>query len=251
MAPRAHFALLRAAVAAVAAAAVVAPAATAAPSRCDVLIAGGSTAALSAALTAAAAAPALAVCLTEPTDELGGQLAYNPAIDFGDTPSRPSREWASMVAAVSTKPTACRVSSACYPPRQLDSWVAAREAALPNLHVLLRTTVRGARRDATNGGVTGLQLVTRRFKVAAIADASAAPPPLAIWQAFQMDRGEGASRLTAPALAFSGRAGGGVGRAAIRLATRLVAPHSPPLPHPTPPHPATAARACTHLRTYG
>ena len=45
--------------------------------RCDVLIAGGSTAALSAALTSAAAQPTLTTCLTEPTDELGGQMAFN------------------------------------------------------------------------------------------------------------------------------------------------------------------------------
>ena len=47
------------------------------PAACDVLIAGGSTAALSAALTSAAAAPTLHICLTEPTDELGGQLGEN------------------------------------------------------------------------------------------------------------------------------------------------------------------------------
>ena len=51
---------------------------------CDVLVAGGSTAALAAAIAAAeAGAPTLHVCLTEPTDRLGGQLAWNPAIDFG------------------------------------------------------------------------------------------------------------------------------------------------------------------------
>ena len=35
---------------------------------------------------------------------------------------------------------------------------------LPNLHVLLRTTVRGAVRDHASGNITGLQLVSRRFK---------------------------------------------------------------------------------------
>ena len=63
------------------------------PITCSVLIAGGSTAALSTALTAATVSPQLRVCLTEPTDELGGQLAYNPAIDFGTAPKPPSRLW--------------------------------------------------------------------------------------------------------------------------------------------------------------
>ena len=67
------------------------------PGRCDVLVAGGSTAALSAALTAAVAEPALSICLTEPTDELGGQLNYNPAIDYGHEPEVPGREWAALV----------------------------------------------------------------------------------------------------------------------------------------------------------
>lgn len=38
------------------------------PPRCDIVIAGGSTASLAAAITAAEAAPELQVCLTEPTD---------------------------------------------------------------------------------------------------------------------------------------------------------------------------------------
>ena len=39
---------------------------------CDVLVVGGSTAALAAALSAADDAPSSTVCLTEPTDWLGG-----------------------------------------------------------------------------------------------------------------------------------------------------------------------------------
>ena len=44
------------------------------PQRCEIVIAGGSAASLATALTAAAAAPAATVCLTDPTDWLGGQL---------------------------------------------------------------------------------------------------------------------------------------------------------------------------------
>jgi hypothetical protein len=96
------------------------------PPSCDVLIAGGSTAALSAALTAAAAdvKRRVQVCLTEPTDELGGQLAFNPAIDYGYAPRSPSAEWASLVALVTPKgKSPCWVSKSCYPPSRLRSWI--------------------------------------------------------------------------------------------------------------------------------
>jgi hypothetical protein len=135
------------------------------PQSCDVLIAGGSTAALSTALTAAVAGgPGLSVCLTEPTDELGGQLAFNPAIDYGSAPKKPSVEWGSLTKAVTSHPSACRVSSSCFRPRRLGEWVAQRLVALPNLHVMLRTTVRGAVRDPSSGRVQGLELVSRTFK---------------------------------------------------------------------------------------
>jgi hypothetical protein len=150
------------------------PRAPPAPLRCDVLIAGGSTAALAAALTAAeapvnATAP-LQVCLTEPTDELGGQLAFNPAIDYGTAPGgdkglgkgrTPSAEWAALVAHVTPKTSPCWVSRSCYAPGRLAEWVRARLAALPNLRVLLRTTVRAAVREGETGRVAALTLVTR------------------------------------------------------------------------------------------
>jgi hypothetical protein len=128
---------------------------------CDVLIAGGSTAALSAALTSAVASPGTVTCLTEPTDELGGQLAFNPAIDYGKSPKSPSKEWASLVVAVTDSNSACWVSKSCYPPARLAAWVHGRLAALPNLRVLLRTTVTGAAREHGTGRVTALRLVTR------------------------------------------------------------------------------------------
>ena len=102
--------------------------------------------------------------VTEPTDELGGQLAYNPAIDYGSVPRTPGVEWEGMTRAVTSHPSACRVSSSCFRPQRLDEWVASRLKALPNLRVLLRTTVRGAARDASTGRVLGLELVARTFK---------------------------------------------------------------------------------------
>jgi hypothetical protein len=128
-----------------------------------VLIAGGSTAALAAALTAAAAPvnAAVRVCLSEPTDELGGQLAFNPAIDYGTAPRAPSADWAALAAFVTPRHSPCWVSRSCYAPARLAEWVRARLAALPNLRVLRRTTVRGATREATTGRVTALTLVTR------------------------------------------------------------------------------------------
>jgi hypothetical protein len=136
------------------------------PTACDVLVAGGSTAALSAALTAAVggASSNLTVCLTEPTDTLGGQLAFNPAIDFGDLakPTAQGVELRSLVAALTTgSHGACWVSSACYPPSRLAAWVKRRVDALPNLKVLLRTVVRSAVRDPSTGRVSGLVLVAR------------------------------------------------------------------------------------------
>ena len=139
---------------------------------CAVLIAGGSTAALAAALTAATAAPKSTICLTEPTDTLGGQLAWNPAID--DFESHDAQfhgaEWNSMRAAVSESPSACWVSASCYPPAKLALWVHGRLAALPNLRVFYHTVVRGAARER-NGKVASLELVTRSYVGGASGDA--------------------------------------------------------------------------------
>ena len=68
------------------------------------------------------------------------------------------------MAAVTDTHSACVVSASCYPPRRLGEWVTSRLTTLPNLRVLLRTTVRGAVRDASSGSVTGLMLVSRKFK---------------------------------------------------------------------------------------
>ena len=137
---------------------------TLSPLQCDVLVAGGSTAALSASITAAVANSTLIICLTEPTTTLGGQLAYNPAIDYGDMPRLPGLEWRSVAASVTPAHSPCWVSKSCYPPSRLADWINKRMATLGNLHVLYRTTVRSAVRDHASGRVTGLQLVTRTPK---------------------------------------------------------------------------------------
>ena len=91
----------------------------------------GDDEAWAAALTAAVAAPERHICLTEPTDELGGQLAFNPAIDYGTAPRKPSAEWAALEAHVTPAHSPCWVSKSCYPPARLASWVQGRLAALP------------------------------------------------------------------------------------------------------------------------
>lgn len=136
------------------------------PPHCNVLVAGGSTAALAVAITAAVAGPNLTVCLTEPTDTLGGQLAFNPAIDFGDLGSTAAQgaELKALVAALKPpqhSPSPCWVSTACYPPARLAAWIARRLSTLPNLTVLRRTAVLGTRRDNATGRVLGLELVSR------------------------------------------------------------------------------------------
>jgi hypothetical protein len=128
---------------------------------CDVLIAGGSTAALSAALTAAEVNSTIEVCVTEPTDTLGGQLAFNPAIDYGKNPPVTGREWGDMISNISDPDSACWVSKSCFPPLRLQHWIDQRLASLPNLQPILRTTVHGAVRDQATGRVLGLELITR------------------------------------------------------------------------------------------
>lgn len=115
--------------------------------KCDVVVAGGSTAALATALTAATAAPNLTVCLTEPSAFLGGQLLSVPAIDFGEYNRRPenqARSFRELVAAVQ-RPAGCWVSVACfYAPDLQTAFIRPRLAALPNLRVFFNTTIRAA-----------------------------------------------------------------------------------------------------------
>lgn len=150
------------------------------PDRCDVLVAGGSTAALSAAITAAEVCPACTVCLTEPTDWIGGQLVSVPAIDFGAFAGQVSKQGASFrslmsyFAADPSHRKACWVSSLCYPPALVLAWFAEQQRRFPRLILLNRTTVAGVARgdsdtalDWHNGGsapIRRVRLVRRRAK---------------------------------------------------------------------------------------
>ena len=98
--------------------------------RCDVVIAGGSTASLAAAVTAATVRPTARVCLTDPTDWLGGQLTSSAvsAIDFGANklPAYQSKSFRALMTALGAprNPGACWVSEMCYEPLQLvQKWL--------------------------------------------------------------------------------------------------------------------------------
>jgi hypothetical protein len=150
---------------------------------CDIAIAGGSTASLAAAITAAEADSSLMVCLTDWTDWPGGQMTAGgvPAIDFGsyngmaENQPRSFREamaaipgtgetWNPNSGTGSGSPGACSVSTKCFLPNVfMETWVMPRLERLPNLRVLLRTTVSGVTTHGAGSGqqVTQLQAVRR------------------------------------------------------------------------------------------
>eukprot|EP00051_Salpingoeca_urceolata_P016239 m.214821 g.214821 ORF g.214821 m.214821 type:complete len:635 (+) comp18625_c0_seq1:160-2064(+) len=137
---------------------------------CDVLVVGGSTAALSAALTAANHSSEQTVCLTEPTDWPGGQLTSSgvTAIDYGYDLVRQPRNLpasfrAMMASLPSHNPGQCTVgctgsclhqkaanttaealvatnASQCYLPLSLlNNWIFPTLGEFPNLKVFLMT----------------------------------------------------------------------------------------------------------------
>ena len=142
---------------------------------CDVLVAGGSTAALATAITAAEADRTLTVCLTEPTDWPGGQMTSSgvSAIDFGVLnrhQANQPKSFSELVAFLlgqgagsgDVQPPGCWVSSVCYSPeRMATGFVPARLAALPNLVLFARTVVRAAVRSSDGSALKSLELVQR------------------------------------------------------------------------------------------
>lgn len=113
---------------------------------CDVIIVGGSAAALGAALSSATASSNHVICLTEPTDWLGGQLTTSAvsAVDFGVYNSNwwfQSKRFQSMMESVGQgNPGNCWVSVKCFLPRILIyEWIKPKVAALPNLRVFYNT----------------------------------------------------------------------------------------------------------------
>ena len=142
------------------------------PSHCDILIAGGSTAALAAALTAAEAAPDLSICLTEPTDWPGGQLTSSgvPALDYGNLNRLPENQPASLrnlVAYLDQRPGNCWVSLTCFlPPDMIEGWLKPRLNKVPNLYLFDRTVVRAVTRYPVNGSIASFTLTQRQFRSA-------------------------------------------------------------------------------------
>jgi|GEM_PF-596154 len=133
--------------------------------QCDVVVAGGTTAALSAALTAAR--EGVKTCLLEPTDWPGGQLTAGgvPAVDFAwhkvgsydvgavakDSRNLPAEfvRWMDETG----NPGGCWVSKNCYEPKNLLSNhilpAISRESA--NLTVRLNTVVKRVETQTVNG----------------------------------------------------------------------------------------------------
>jgi hypothetical protein len=172
--------------------------------RCDIVVAGGSTASLAAAITAAEAEPTLTVCFTELTDWPGGQMTAGgvPAIDFGyGSPGRPGgfnalaenqpASFRSAMASIpgtgappgpwprldvngSGSPGACQVSRKCYLPNVLiEDWITRQLAVSPNLKTFLRTAITGTTRDPASGAVVSLHAVQRTPTAAGLPEWSA------------------------------------------------------------------------------
>jgi hypothetical protein len=124
--------------------------------RCDVIVAGGSTAALSAAL--ASAREQRVTCLLEPTDWPGGQLTSSgvSAIDFshinsngvmlGKESQRPENlesTFYNWMRALPGNPGACWVSDKCYEPAPfVEKMIRPTIDAEPFLKVFLNTVVK-------------------------------------------------------------------------------------------------------------
>jgi hypothetical protein len=148
--------------------------------RCDVIVAGGTTAALAAALTSAR--EGVKTCLIEPTDWPGGQLTAGgvPAVDFAwhkvgtydvgavaKDPRNLPREFVQWMDATGN-PGGCWVSKNCYEPKNLLSnhILPALSAQTTNLTVLLNTVVKRVETETTQGrkrirSVTAIQRTPR------------------------------------------------------------------------------------------
>lgn len=133
--------------------------------RCDVIVAGGTTAALAAALTSAR--EGAKTCLLEPTDWPGGQMTAGgvPAIDYawhkignydvGAVAKDPSNLPSELVGWMNAtgNPGGCWVSKNCYEPKNLLSAhilpAISRESA--NLTVMLNTVVKRVDTESSGG----------------------------------------------------------------------------------------------------
>lgn len=132
---------------------------------CDVIVAGGSTAALSAALTSARAGAR--TCLLEPTDWPGGQLTASgvPAIDYAwhkignydvgtvaKDPVNLPAEFVAWMAPIGAPTVQCSVSKDCYEPKALlANSILPALAGASNLRVLTNTVVKRVETESRNG----------------------------------------------------------------------------------------------------
>ena len=137
--------------------------------RCDVIVAGGTAAALAAAL--ASAREGAHTCLVEPTDWLGGQLTASgvPAIDFAwknlpgyamaDTSKQPANlspdlvSWLNIVG----DPGQCSVSKNCFEPKNLLTQAIYPAVAREQNLVVLKNTV--VKRVFTKNGLPGKRAI--------------------------------------------------------------------------------------------
>jgi len=137
---------------------------------CEIVVAGGSTASLAAAWAAAESNPQATVCLTDPTDWLGGQLTASAvsAIDFGpDNP--PSHQKGKNLPAsfnelygiFSGNPGKCWVSQKCFQPQILvDEAITPHNEKYSNLKIFYNTVITKTARDA-KGNIIRLDAVQR------------------------------------------------------------------------------------------
>jgi hypothetical protein len=148
--------------------------------RCDVVVAGGTTAALAAALTSAR--EGVKTCLLEPTDWPGGQLTAGgvPAVDFAwhkvngydvgavakDSRNLP-KEFVQWMDATGN-PGGCWVSKNCFEPKSLLSnhILPALSRESGNLTVLLGTVVKRVETEQANGRtrITSVTAIQRKAK---------------------------------------------------------------------------------------
>jgi hypothetical protein len=145
----------------------------AAEPKCDVIIAGGSTAALAAAL--ASAREQRLTCLIEPTDWPGGQMTSSgvSAIDFshitskgvriGTESQRPEnleKTFYKWMQELKGNPGGCWVSDKCYEPAPfVENQIRPAIAAEPFLKVFLNTVVKSA--ETKNRQIVSIKAVQR------------------------------------------------------------------------------------------
>jgi hypothetical protein len=149
---------------------------SASTARCDVIVAGGTTAALAAAF--ASADEGSKTCLIEPTDWTGGQLTASavPAVDeawhsvgslnvaaIARMPANNTPSFGDLVRPIGN-PGGCWVSRFCYEPKNLltSQIFPAEGRRKPNLTIYRNTVVRRA--EARNGSVERLVGVRRSAK---------------------------------------------------------------------------------------